>query len=245
MKRGTAVCLVLVASLCASWAQLPPNAFLVRPAKNVAEFIRQVQTGPVVMDRFVRHFQMTPDEILAMLRGLRQTRLKEATYFLVFNVPADTGEITSRRLLLRKGTRVLVNADGVPVIQVSCGNPLLRTDEASAPAIPAEVSVPSGLQEFAAPEAGVTAPFIEMLPTEPIAMIAPDVSFVTPPPIESIISVGEVAEAPFAVGPLAFLPTLLIGLNPGSEVIPEPGTMIALSAGLAMLAGRRLRRRSR
>jgi hypothetical protein len=50
---------------------------------------------------------------------------------------------------------------------------------------------------------------------------------------------------PISAIPLGLLPTLLIGINSGGNAIPEPGTVVILGAGCAMVIARRAKKRSR
>lgn len=223
---------------------LPPNPFLVRPARGVDDLIKQVEQEPVVMSRYCRHFQLSPEALIEMLRGLKMGRLAEDKSYEVFNVPAKTGEIRSRVLHLRKGERVLVDAAGNPVILLICGNPMTRIDTTDAGAISVEVTGLAAAKpfDFRAPADDVVR---QITVNEPGMPIAPDVAFATPPNPGEGISVTSESEAPF-LAPIAFLPTVLLGLNAGGgggNPIPEPATMISLGAGVALLVARAKRRR--
>lgn len=240
------ITLVVLAGGVSAVAQhgLPPNPFLVRPVRGVDDLVKQVKKEPVVMSRYCRHFQLSPEALIQMLEGLKEGRLAEDKAYEVFNVPAKTGEIRSRVLHLRKGERVLVDKAGNPVILLVCGNPMTRLDKTDVGAVAVEVSGLAATKpfDFRAPADDVVR---QITVSEPGMPIAPDVAFATPPTPGEGISVTTESEAPF-LAPIAFLPTVLLGLNAGGgggNPIPEPATMISLGAGLALLAARANRRR--
>jgi hypothetical protein len=241
MRREIAVAAALVASVC--FAQMPPNSFLVQPVTTVTALVAQVKTHPVVMDRYARHFQMTPDEVLTMLSGLHVETLKQDAYYEVLNVPAATGELRDKRILLKKGEKVFADKSGTPILCVKCGNPMVRTDVADAAQPAPMVSKPLGAADLEVPKgAAVVQPDLQVL--QPAAPTAPDVTFQAPP-TNPDVNTEIKGGAPFAgaVG-LGLLPTLLIGVNSGSSPVPEPGTFLALGTGIALVA-LRLKRRAR
>lgn len=243
MRREiTALLIALAAGVCS--AQMPPNSFLVRPSDSASGVAQQARQNPVVMDRYARHFQMTPDQVVTMLSSLRLDTIKQDAYYDVYNVPSSTGEIRSRKLLVKKGTKVLVDANGTPVIWLACGNPMTRTDTVSMKQSPTALSGPMDVTSLSMPKTGPVETNLATI--QPTAPITPDVTFTTPPPTENIVSSQNNSGAPFAgLAGLGLLPTLLIGLGGGGgNVIPEPTTIILLGSGVAMLAAR-IRRRAR
>ena len=242
MRRElTALFVALAAGVCS--AQMPPNAFLVQPADSANAVVRQAKMNPIVMDRYARHFQMTPDQVVRMLSGLHLETLADDTYFDVANVPSTSGELRSRHLLLKKGTKVLSDANGTPVLELSCGNPLTRIDTTSLRQAPA-VSKPMDVTAITVPKGGAVETNLSLI--QPTTPVTPDVNFVTPPPAGGVVTTETNNAAPFAgLAGLALLPTLLIGLgNGGGGGVPEPATMLILGTGCALIAAR-VRRRSR
>lgn len=245
MKKFLLLC-VLLGTLCASWAQMPPNSFFVRPARTVSELLQQVQREPVVLDRFMRHFQLTKSELLAYFQSLHTARLPADTVFTIYNVNHETGEIYSKRRTLKKGELLFVESGGRPVIQASCGNPLVGppSDTISQPAIGGVLSSSEGLKEISIVTQGETAPLIELQAVEPSPLITPDVEFVAPPTgLQEPATQGQQQqeEAPFFL-PLTFLPSALVGLNPSPPpVVPEPSGALAIAAGIGFLLARRRR----
>lgn len=243
MRRELTAAVAATFFCAAAYAQMPPNSFLMSPARTTSELIRQVKNNPVVMDRFVRHFQMSPDAVIRMLSGLHVESLKEDAYYEVFNVPGSTGEIRSRKLLLKKGTKVFANAEGTPVLQAACGNAMMRTDMASAAAPVTAMSSPIG-------PAGIQTGMPKGVETNssllvPTGTAVPDVTFEQPAPGGGVVSTNQ-GGAPFiGAGALGLLPALFLGLNGGgTSTVPEPSTIVALCIGAGLVAAR-LRRRVR
>lgn len=241
MKRGITTVLASLAFAVCLAQNGRPHPFIPRPARTPDALARQIESNPVYMDRFVRHFQLKPAEVSSMVRSLRMVKLDRDTEVEIFNVPSSTGVIRSKRIVLKKGTEVWVNAAGTPVLKASCANPLDRMDRADEPIVRPQMSQPTGARIIELPPGGVAETVMAIHPLQPMEPITPNVEFEVPPPVTEVTTTGRDA-APFA-GALLFLPTALIGLNSGGGVIPEPATIAALSAGLGLLALRRRKRK--
>jgi hypothetical protein len=234
---------LVVGSAAMAQRGLPPNPFLVRPVNSLEQLIEQVKKEPVVMSRYCRHFQLTPEALLEMLSSLKAGRLTSDGEYEVFNVPAKTGVIRSRILKLRKGERVFVDRSGTPVILMVCGNPMARLDSTDVGSIALDITGASSLKAISL-DTPADAVVDQVTVIEPVLPIAPDVAFAAPPAPGEGVTVTETSEAPF-LAPIAFLPTALLafGGTGGGNPIPEPATMITLGAGVALLAARAKRRR--
>lgn len=238
MRRAFTVAMAAVLLVSVSFAQrrLLPNSYIKSPTPTVEALIAHVKKHPEVLDRYVRHFQMTPDEVMRFLRTLRLGRLQHDAYFDVWNVPGETGELRVRHLLFRKGEPFFFDQNGAPVMVVVCGNPVIRSDEAAPPRLAPSVGGLIGPAEVVVPTPStIEMPLNIMQPPIPIAPeVIPDLPPEPTPP-------NPISAAPL----LGLLPTLLIGINSGGNVIPEPGTVVILGAGCAMIIARRAKKRSR
>jgi hypothetical protein len=228
--------LALLVTMSVAQRRMLPNSYIKSPTPTVEALIKHVEKHPDVLDRYVRHFQMTPAEVMRFLRTLKLGRLQHDAYFDVWNVPGETGELRVRHLLFRKGEPFFFDQNGAPVMVVICGNPVIRSDEAAAPRIAPSVGgiLPPG-------EVPVASPLVTEMPLnimQPPAPISPEV--VIEPPVTPEPS-GGISGLPL----IGLLPTLLIGINSGGNVIPEPGTFVALGAGCAFLLARRPKKKSR
>lgn len=246
MKRLVITVACLSLSIAAASQRMGPNPYLVRPAPTLAELLSQVRTNPVVFDRFSRHFQLSKEPLLEMLSGLRKVALEQDAVFEMWNVPAKTGELRSRRLTLRKGETVWVNAVGTPILKVSCGNPLTRTDEPSEPPVRSTLTSASGVKPVAAPGGTEVEEMVAPAPVEPLLPAMPGPEFVEIPAPSEMIAITETQPARFDFGSaIAFMPSLLFSIRGDDWVIPEPATILALGGAASLLLARRAKRKSR
>ena len=126
---GLAVCAV---------AQRPePNAFLNKPVHSVAELVSQMKADPVVMDRFMRHFGMTSDEVVAMANELHLAKMKKDTPMTVYNCN-DRGVIGSKVFMIKAGALVFVDKYGTPILKKTCANPFFGRTPIDVPEVETE-----------------------------------------------------------------------------------------------------------
>lgn len=241
------MCAVFAAIAVTATAQeLEPNAFLVRPANTTSELVQQASTNQVVMSRYMRHFGMTRDEVIAYLKSLKLSTIKEDGAYLVYNTP-ESGEIRSRVLFYRKGTTVWVDESGNYILRASCGNPMVRgTDfgKADQTETTAMRSVSSTRELVAEQPPGISTTSVTgMAVTPPIAEYDAIVIAELAPAAPMVPSEG----AGQLVLPLALIIPFTAGIlfnDQGGEPIPEPGSMLALGTGLAAFAAMRRRKKS-
>lgn len=220
-------------------AQMPRNAFLEKPAPTREALLRQVSTYPEVMDRYVRHFQMMPDDLIAFFRKLSLRKLEQDTEMEVFNVPHASGVLRAEKQVVKKGEAVWVDDSGRVVMIARCGNPAVRTDSAEEPDVKPQTSVQA--EEKPVGAGAVSVEIVAPSPAAPFEPVVPEVEFVVPGAGGS--SMVEEA-AGFDFPGIAFLPTVLVGFRGSdNEPIPEPATIFGLSAGVAYLVSRSRRKR--
>lgn len=256
-------CSLLIA---ASWAAVPRNAFIARPAESRSALIAQLEKEAAVRDRYQRHFGMTYSELKAYFSTLTPGVLGSDGLYEVFNVP-KTGVLRSRILRLRKGTRVWKDSSGQAILMMICGNPLTRGPKKASTANPValvtRLEERDGLRPFdgqEAPEVVVDLEPIVLLtssePVEPVVEIQPNdvVANVPIVPDQPVVpatptgpAVGALAGAvpwffaPGVAGLAVGLPFVVPGDGGGSAPVPEPATLLALGAGAALLVRRRSR----
>ena len=232
------------------------NAFLNRPATTTKQLVEQVKNDPVVADRFMRHYAMTKAELVRYLSGLRVSVLRMGGEYRVYSC-LPSGVIRSRLLTLKPGTRVWEDKRGIPILKMSCGNPMswnvsVFKEPTSVPAIMEPLIVlDSALREATLFETAAE-------PEEPVAESPEEVALLVPSvPEMSFGEWPEVATAqvtpsvPLLPGSgfnLGFLGSLLVipllDLGGGGEPIPEPSMLVG-TGGALLLIGLRLRRRSK
>lgn len=241
-NKSVLVGLVGLALASTAMARTEPNSFLNRPANSHPALMKQLTEDEQVMDRFMRHFGMTRQEVLAMASNLQMARLPQDGVYLVYNVSPQE-EIRARVMFYKKGTLVWVDSMGRPVLKVSCANPMVRgTDDGSNPLTatiaptPTEAVRPlsSDLGEtiYMTNEADVVLPGVpEASPMEFMSM-APE----APAMIRSSSSSSFLSLIPLAGG-------IILSRNRGGKEnpVPEPTTMIVMGGAVAAAAMRRRR----
>lgn len=236
-KRVVTIPLCVAAIVLASVALARPeeNAFLNKPANTHAQLMGQIKTDNVVMDRYMRHFGMTRQEVIAYFSGLNRSRLDEDGVYLVYNVP-DWGELRARALFYKKGTPVWKDADGRPILKASCGNPMVRGTDGAPPEL--DVEVPEMDSEVFAFDAPVTSETTPVLMSN-VSPVLPEVATLpmaaSAPGVPGVPGIGWVL--PLAAG-------FLVSGGGGGSPIPEPATIIIMGAGVAALAARRRNKKS-
>lgn len=220
---------------CAAVAQsnLPRNSYLEKRVNSTSDLVQQVQMTPVVMDRYRRHFAMSGQEVLDYLSTLHVSKLSKDGVFTVYGVPHSSGDFHAHLRLLKKGEPVFVEADGTPVLQVVCGNPLILG--------PKKPVTPN-------PVVAATGPVSGMREVTPEGSTSPS----GPTPTPETPSVDNVPlpmpPHPTPSSPVAMLLGLAgaVGFFHGGHhtpQVPEPISMFVMAGGLAAMAARRKARK--
>ncbi len=236
LKFGlTAIFALTVAMAGASRPE--PNAFLNRKADSVAALVSQVQSDPQVMDRYRRHFGMTDQEVVQMLRSLHVAKLNDGGTYMIYSVDEKTGVIKSSAQHLKPGTRVFADANGNPVLKLNCGNALITgSNNQTASINPSMPSLNDASKDIAVstPEAGelTTIPTATALtPNEPLAVT----------PMMPQVNTGSSNQGfalPAALAALGGAGAFLVGTH-GTSSVPEPTSMLVIGGAIASLALRR------
>ncbi|MBX3097125.1 MAG: PEP-CTERM sorting domain-containing protein [Fimbriimonadaceae bacterium] len=245
MKSGV-VALVVIALCAVATARTEPNSFLNRPASTAQALKTQLMADRQVMDRFMRHFGMTREQVLAMVSDLSLARLPQDGVYLVYNC-SENEEIRARVMYYKKGTLVWVDRMGTPVLKASCGNPMVRGSDAS--------GVQPGTATVAPTATAQTRPMAA--PGGETIVMSAEVEGAMPGLPEASPLTFNAGAAPLAptlssnrgggIGAFAVLPLvggLLVsrGRNNPPPPVPEPTSMVALGLGATALVARRRRK---
>ena len=235
------------------------NAYLNHSVTSVSGLIAEIKHDPEVADRFMRHFGMSKNGVVAMFSKLHLARLDRDTPVSMFSVP-EGGAIKSHRAVLRRGEFVFVDAHGKPVLKLKCGNPVVGgREQMELGFAPALVESPSVLRTLTSDVAAAPQPtdtFARILPPATLPDIAAPVVLKNPV-LENITnnnmpntppsSAGDKGLAGlFVAAPLAaFVGVVSINKHHGNSPAPMPEpvsiTLLALGA-IGIAAGRRSRR---
>ena len=232
-------CLAVLALGTFAFGQTVPNPFIRKPAPTLDALLAQIDSDPIVMDRFMRHFGMMPEEVLSYIGTLSLGTVKEDGVYLMYNTP-ESGEIRARVLFFKKGTKVWVDVAGTYILKVSCGNPMVRgTDDRVVEQDETIALQPAGTLRALAgsPPSGIG--HQELVATSQTPGL-PDVNAMllahAPPPLpifESRSQLIAVLVIPFTAG-------FLVNKGP----IPGPATLLALGVAITGLAAARRRRKA-
>jgi hypothetical protein len=234
---------LLAASVTALGEQVAPNSFINKPAPTLDALIKQVQTDPEVKSRYMRHFGMTEQELLAFLRSLKKGEIKEDGAYLIYNTP-ETGEIRARVLFEKKGTPVWVDSNGNYILKVDCGNPMMRgtdytrVDQTETVAMTSMTEV---RELFVAQPPGISTTSVTATTVVPPIPVYDAITIAEVPPANPA-EVGGQSIAPLALL-VPFTGGLLLSGGGSGEPIPEPASMIALGLGVGGYLVARKRRK--
>lgn len=244
------VVVALIATIATTHAQrMERGSYLTRTEPSVRGLLIQLRNNRAVMDRYMRHYAMTAQEVESYFATLHVAKLPEDRVVLMYAVP-KSGEFRARVYKFRKGTLVFADAAGNPILKLSCGNPLTRGPMKPTEASSTYLTVPGKPIEDVQGEEVAPAPEEEM---PEAAVVEPDVPAeipeAAPAPTEGPIITPGTEPAPLDFGrvlpiiPIIGLIWTGLGEGPPPPPVPEPATVLALSTGVGLLVAKRRARR--
>jgi hypothetical protein len=179
------------------------DRFLSDPVLTTEALVEALKTQPAFRRNIAKHFNLPEDRVVEFVEdALVPYILPTDTSVMNYGV-TKSGLIYSKKMSLKKGTRVWATRDGKPILKWSCSNPLLpkapvlKEKPKTAPV--ATMSRPQGLQQVAA---NIIAPAgMEALEGGDLSPFGPDAPVA--PPIAPPIKVVEVPNIPDPVKPVA------------------------------------------
>ncbi|MFN4033786.1 MAG: hypothetical protein ACK4ME_09275 [Fimbriimonadales bacterium] len=261
---GIAVWIAGIAGAVEPLHVVPRNSYLVRPVANAKELANQIRSEVVVAQRYARHFRRNAWEFADYVENhLRLTQLERAQAFNVYYSPPDDRILVVRRTL-PKGTHVYVDKrTNKPILKANCGNPLTSaapisaTPQMQAPTEIAPTTVGATPLMVENTEIAQT-PIIDIveiaetpieetvaadvLPTETLFETTPEAIPETTPVAPPAVLAETPPLAPILTRRLSWVPFLPLvalfaprGGGDNYDPIPEPASLLVLSAGLGLL----------
>ena len=214
------------------------GAFLTEYAGSVQEVIQQVEANRLVALRYAKHFRMDPASVLVYFRTeLSLATLDESASLVVYFI-GDSSRIDNETRAFKKGAKVFVDRQGVPILEFGTGNPLGTSIEPASPAD--QLRNPSPTQETpgptqaaqpAQPQPGPTNPVISPTDTTTPGITTPNISPLAPPTPSPTASPAVIASTPPAGDGGPLIPEISHSRS-SNWLVP-----LGLAGALAALAG--------
>lgn len=219
---------------------MPVGSFITSPVGTPEELAQLVERDNIVAQRYCAHFGMDALELADYFcQHLSVQKLNESCEFTVYYV-TPSGRIVPHKKILRAGTKVFVTWTGQCVMDVKCGNPVVKQ-------LPKKLATKPPVLEPANPTLVASAAPIAPETTLQASTFAPaltEEAVLVPPPVEIV------AAAPISITQL-IIPTLLAGAvgmlhSSGGTPVPEPTGLIVFAVGsIGLVAQLSKRRRGR
>jgi len=203
-----AMLFVAVGTASAAGTPAPPDSYLNTKVYSIDQLIQQVQSNPRIELHYAETFHVPSDRVVQYIRNnVVESYIQETGAYTVYCVRPN-GLIYPTVQHFSRGTKVFALRNGQPVMKWACGNPLMNflpaVHEVIKPVVKTIVKVSPSVETLVP-----TQPAEEQVPVEEVApvyqpkvpVMASPISFTSP------ISAAAGHISPFALLPLAFLPT--------------------------------------
>jgi len=205
------------------------NAFLIDSADNVKDLVGQVEDSRLLVLRYAKFYKVDPSTVLTYFKNeLTVEKLTEDVTLDVHQRKGTDFESISKKF--KAGTKVFVNKNGIPILELGTGNPL--TDSLPGKDVKKMPSTPeNGVKPTTAPD---QAPQAVTNPTEAPQPPANPTTVINqvPPTVE----VASNAQLPTTI-PGATTPPLAVPTEPVSAVLASGPIETVTRGGGSHLAG--------
>lgn len=204
------------------------NAFLIDSADNVKDLVGQVEDSRLLVLRYAKFYKVDPSTVLTYFKN--ELSVEKLTEDVTLDVHQRKGtDFESNSEKFKAGTKVFVNKNGIPILELGTGNPLTDSlpgkDVKKLPTTPESGVSPTNAQ----PPQAVTNPTeVAQPPADPTTVVDP-----VPPTVEVANSTLPTATVP---GPTTTSP-LAVPTEPTSAVLSSGPIETVTRGGGSRLGG--------
>lgn len=139
------------------------DAFLIEYADSVQGLVTQVEDSRLLVLRYAKHFKADPSAVIAYFRNeISIETLKEKTTVDVYKRKGTSFESETKEL--KAGTKVFVNSNGIPILEIGSGNPL--ADSLPGKDVKKLPAKPTTIEDLKATSSAAEQPQVAANPTE-------------------------------------------------------------------------------
>ena len=216
--------------LCSA-SRMPYGAFLTQPVSSVDQLVNIIEQDSLVSSRYTSHFGMNQAALKEYFRNNVEVKaLDEDTTYTVYFI--QKGRVTAHKKTLKAGALIFITTTGVPIMDMECGNPIVK-------------NLPKMLAKKPAPIVAVEPYMAELPVVEPTEILNPEpveMEVLSEPPLEFFALVPPVMAS--ASSSSWIVPTILgVGVIGNRQPVPEPGSMALLGIGVTGMISLYLKRR--
>ncbi len=218
------------------------SAFLTEHAESVEGLVKQVENSRLLVLRYAKFFTVDPSNVISYFRDLSIEEVKQTTTLDVYH-RKGMSDVESKTKQFKAGTKVFVNRNGIPILELGTGNPLADTlpgkDVKQLPpkTVP-ETTQPVTASNQPTPQVGpqpTTAPQTTPVPNElPTTVPGSQTSPLGNQTVASTAGVAEPETAVLGTGPIE---TVAKAASKGKGISALSGWLLPVGLAGAALAG--------